>query len=147
MLPHKHARKDQNVFIILHPVIISSWSAAAKPKGLAKSPDAGRRHRDRQLPCKAADVLQLNPLKPSLFGVFIPAPTPAASRGVSGGSRLEPNRQSLSITPPVPQDRWIYSSPASCSANTAVAASTSRSRGKTAKQRGGGKTLGAGRKA
>lgn len=136
MLAHKHARKDQNVLIILRLVIVRSCSVAAKPKGPAESPDTGRRHRDRQLPCKVADALQLNPLKPSTFSVFIPAPTTAASLGVSEGSRLEPNRQHAINHPPAPQDRWIYTSPASLQTQQLLQAQSETRKNSKAKRRG-----------
>jgi len=84
------------LIIILCPVTDSSCSVAAKSKGPTKSPDAGRRCRDRQLPCKAAEVLPLNPLTPSIFGGFIPAPSPGQG---FGGQQAGP-QPLASIHPP-----------------------------------------------
>lgn len=136
VLAHKHARKDQNVLIVLRLVIVRSCSVAVKPKGPAESPDTGRRHRDRQLPCKVADALRLNTLKPSTFSVFIPAPTTAASRGVSEGSRLEANRQPAINHPPAPQDRWVYTSPASLQTQQLLQARSETRKNSKAKRRG-----------
>lgn len=89
--PHERARKDQSLFLILCPAIASSCSASAKPNGPAESPEAGKMHRDWQLPCTAAAVLRLNPPKPSHVRCFHPCTYPSCFPG----RRLEPDRQQL----------------------------------------------------